>query len=40
MSVLDTLAAVVRGHLALAAGALSDLQPRSRGADTATHATT
>jgi len=37
---LDTLAADVRGHLALAAGVLSDLQPRSRGADTATHATT
>jgi hypothetical protein len=37
---LDTLAEDVRGHLKLAASVLSDLQPRSRAADTATHPTT
>lgn len=35
---LDTLAGDVRSHLELAARVLSDLQPRSRGADTAARA--
>jgi hypothetical protein len=38
-AMLDTLAGDVRGHLALASRALADLQPRSRGSDTATHHT-
>ena len=37
---LDTLAGDVRGHLALAAGVLADLRPRSRSADASTHPTT
>jgi len=37
---LDTLAGDVRGHLVLAARVLSDLRPRSRGADASTHSTT
>jgi hypothetical protein len=37
---LDTLAGDVRGHLALAARVLFDLQPRGRRADTSTRAAT
>ena len=37
---LDTLAGDVRGHLALAAGVLADLRPRSQRADASKHPTT